>query len=51
MSENSQAPSSRVEFKIVGRVLNTIGVVFLSICVALIGALYDNIGAFERTVP
>lgn len=37
------------ELKITGRVLNTVGVVFLSICVAITGALYDDVGALERT--
>lgn len=48
MSSGNSAGSA-TELKIVGRVLNTIGVVFLSICVALAAALYDNISALERT--
>lgn len=38
-----------LELKIIGRVLNTTGVVFLAIAVALAAAVYDNIPAFERT--
>lgn len=49
MSSPQQAQASGVELKVVGRVLNTVGVVFLSICVALAGALYEEIGAVQRT--
>jgi hypothetical protein len=41
--------SQQAELKIVGRVLNTLGVVFLSICVALSAALYEDLSSFVRT--
>ncbi len=42
--------SQQTELKVVGRVLNTIGVVFLSICVALSAALYEDLAASLRTI-
>lgn len=49
-SQNSQPfGSQQAELKIVGRVLNTLGVVFLSICVALSAALYEDLSSFVRT--
>lgn len=44
-----QDAGSGLELKIVGRVLNTTGVVFLAIAVALAAAVYENIPAFSRT--
>lgn len=47
---NTAQTGSGLELKIIGRVLNTTGVIFLAIAVALAAAVYENIGAFERTV-
>ncbi len=41
---------SQAELRIIGRVLNTAGVVFLSICVALSAALFEDLSAVLRTV-
>lgn len=50
MASSSQPlVSKQTEYRIVGRVLNTLGVVFLSICVALTAALYEDISSFTRT--
>lgn len=49
-SQNPQSiGSQQTELKVVGRVLNTLGVVFLSICVALFAALFEDISALVRT--
>jgi hypothetical protein len=41
--------SQQTELRVVGRVLNTLGVVFLSICVALSAALYEDLSSITRT--
>jgi len=41
--------TEQAELKYVGRGLNTLGVVFLSICVALGAALYEDISSVTRT--
>lgn len=49
-SSQTQLQGSGLEFKIVGRVLNTLGVIFLSICVALAASLYEDLPTLQRTI-